>query len=121
MTRQCLIWCAYIFLHYQPSFCRALLVSFSVPLSLPFSVCLSVPPGFSSRFHHGSFSRSSQTSDSKIGTPGPGVIGSALGLLGSMSVYNDWMGWKIDIQLPSQCGSMYTCPSRSVPGLLQGF
>ena len=44
----------------------------------------------------GIFSGSSYTSDLKIGTPvaslpGAGVIGSALGLVGSVSVYCDWV------------------------------
>ena len=42
------------------------------------------------------FSGSSHTSDLKIGTPvttlpAPGIIGSALGLLGPVSVYCDWV------------------------------
>ena len=45
----------------------------------------------------GIFSGSSHTSDFKIGTPvaipcqAPGVIGSALGLVGPVSVYCDWV------------------------------
>ena len=48
------------------------------------------------------FSRSSHTSDLKIGTSGlwlpchsPGVIGSALGLVGPMSVYCNWVRLKV--------------------------
>ena len=42
------------------------------------------------------FSKSSHTSDLKIGTPVatclvPGNIGSALGLVGPVSVYSDWV------------------------------
>ena len=50
-------------------------------------------PGFESRDFFGS----SHTSDLNIGTPvglpcqAPGVIGSALGLVGPMSVYCDWV------------------------------
>ena len=49
----------------------------------------------------GIFSGSSHTSDFKIGTPvaipcqAPGVIGSALGLVGPVSVYRDWVRWKV--------------------------
>ena len=48
----------------------------------------------------GIFSGSSHTSDFKIGTPvlpcqAPGVIGSALGLVGPVSVYCDWVRWKV--------------------------
>ena len=54
-------------------------------------------PGFDDRLHRGDLSGSSHTSDSKIGTPvvampGACVIGSALGLVGSVSVYCDWVG-----------------------------
>ena len=45
-------------------------------------------PGFESRLR-GIFSGSSHTSDLKIDTPG--VIGSALGLVGPVSVYCDWV------------------------------
>ena len=52
-------------------------------------------PGFESRLRR-DFSGSSHTSDSKIGTPvatlpGAGRIGSALGLVGPVSVYCDWV------------------------------
>ena len=49
-------------------------------------------PGFESCLR-GNFSRSSHTSDVKIATPlaAPGIIGSALGLAGPVSVYCDWM------------------------------
>ena len=53
-------------------------------------------PGFESRLRR-DFSGSSHTSDLKIGTPvgyparAPGVIGSALGLIGPVSVYCDWV------------------------------
>ena len=46
----------------------------------------------------GIFSGSSHTSDIKIGTPVatlPGVIGSVLGLVGPVSVYCDWVRWKV--------------------------
>ena len=45
----------------------------------------------------GIFSGSSHTCDLNIGTPVatlPGVIGSALGLVGLVSVYCDWVRWK---------------------------
>ena len=45
----------------------------------------------------------------------PGVIRSALGLAGPVSVYCHWMRNKFDRQLLSQCGSTYKCLSRSVP------
>ena len=62
----------------------------------------------------------SHTSDLKIGTPvatlqAPDVKGSVLGLVGLVSVYCDWVRWKFDLQLLSQCGSTYNCLSRSVP------
>ena len=44
------------------------------------------------------FSGSSHTCDLKIGTPVatlPGVIGSALGLVGPVSAYCDWARWKV--------------------------
>ena len=50
-------------------------------------------PGFNP-FGTGIFSGSSHTSDSKNDTPVatlPGVIGSALGLVGPVSVYYDWV------------------------------
>ena len=46
----------------------------------------------------GIFLGSSHTSDLKIGTPVatlPGIIGSALGLVGPVSVYCDWVRWKV--------------------------
>ena len=51
-------------------------------------------PGFESRFARGFFSGSSHTSDLKNDTPVatlPGVIGSALGLVGLVSVYCNWV------------------------------
>ena len=58
-------------------------------------------PGFESHLSR-DFSGSSHTSDLKIGTPvaklpGPGITGSALGLVGPVSLYCDWV--------LSQCGS----------------
>ena len=50
-------------------------------------------PGFESRLRR-DFSGWSHTSDFKIGTPVttlPGDIGSALGLVGPVSVYCDWV------------------------------
>ena len=74
-------------------------------------------PGFDSRSLRGDFSGSSHTSDRKIGTPvptlpGAGVIGSTLGLVGSVSVYCDLMREKKVLQLLSQ---YCYCLSRSVP------
>ena len=51
-------------------------------------------PGFESRLRR-DFSGSSHTSDFEIGTPvgtlpGAWLIGSALGLVGPVSVYHDW-------------------------------
>ena len=56
-------------------------------------------PGFESRLRR-DFSKSSHTSDLKIGTPvaalqAPGVIGLVLGLVGPVSVYCDWVRWKV--------------------------
>ena len=50
-------------------------------------------PGFESHLHW-DFSRSSHTSDLKMGTT-PGAIGSVLGLVGLVSVYCAWMRWKV--------------------------
>ena len=44
-----------------------------------------------------------------------GIRGSALGLVGLVSVYCDWACRKFDLQLLSQCGSTYNCLSRSIP------
>ena len=58
-------------------------------------------PGFESRLRR-DVSGSSHTSDFKIDTPvampcqAPGVIGSALGLVGPVSVCCDWMRWKVE-------------------------
>ena len=56
--------------------------------------------GFESRLCRDFFSGSSHTSDFKIGTPvlpfqAPGIIESALGLVGPVSVYCDWVRWKV--------------------------
>ena len=55
-------------------------------------------PGFESRLRR-DFSGSSHTGDLKIGTPvpclAPGITGSALGLVGPVSVYCDWMRWNV--------------------------
>ena len=54
-------------------------------------------PRFDSRFSRGDFSWSSGTSDLNIGTSvaipcqAPSVIGSALGVVGPVSVYCDWV------------------------------
>ena len=56
-------------------------------------------PGFESHLQR-DFTGSSHTSDFKIGTPvavpcqAPGGIGSALGLVGPVSVYCDWVRYK---------------------------
>ena len=54
-------------------------------------------PGFDSHFRHGSFPRLSLPSNFLMGTlPGAhGVTGSALGLVGPVSVYCDWIRWKV--------------------------
>ena len=55
-------------------------------------------PGFESRLRQDFFVVESYTSDLNIGTPVatlPGVIGSALGLVGPVSVYCDWVRWKV--------------------------
>ena len=62
--------------------------------------------------------RSSHTCDWKIGVPVTtlqtlGEIGSALEWL-ALWQYADWVRWKFDLQLPSQCGSSYNDISRSV-------
>ena len=55
-------------------------------------------PGFDSSLGR-IFAGTSHTSDLKIGTPvaalAPGVIGSVPGLVGPVSVYCDWMRWKV--------------------------
>ena len=56
-------------------------------------------PGFESRLHR-DFSESSHTSDIKLALQwlpcqAPGVIGLALGLVGPVSVYYDWVRWKV--------------------------
>ena len=43
----------------------------------------------------GIFLGSSHTSDSKIGTPVATLPGSGLGLVGPVSVYCDWVRWKV--------------------------
>ena len=50
-------------------------------------------PGFNPRLRRGEVSWSSHTSDLNIGTPvaAPGGIGSALRLVGPLSVYCDWV------------------------------
>ena len=53
-------------------------------------------PGFHSRLRRGDFSGSSHTCDLNLALQwlpcqAPGVIGSALGLVGPVSVYCDWM------------------------------
>ena len=57
---------------------------------------LSCSPGFDSRLSSGDFSGSGHTGDSKMALQwlpcqAPGVIGSALGVVGPVSVYCDWV------------------------------
>ena len=57
-------------------------------------------PGFDFRLRRGDFSGSSHTSDLKLALQwlpcqAPGVTGSALGLVGSVSVYCDWVRQKV--------------------------
>ena len=72
-----------------------------VGLVVKASVSRAEDPGFDSRLCRGEFSGSSHTSDLTIGTPvaipcqAPGVLGSALGLVGPVSVYCDWMRWNV--------------------------
>ena len=60
-------------------------------------VCLeSGSPGFDSRFQYGSFLGQVLSDDLKIDTPvatlpAPGITGSALGLVGQVSVYCEWL------------------------------
>ena len=54
-------------------------------------------PGFDSRLRRGDFSRSRDTSDCKLALQGlpcqaPCIIGSALGLVGPVSIYLEWVG-----------------------------
>ena len=77
---------------------------------------------FDSRLRSGDFSGLSYTSDLLIGIPVAtwqvsGVEGSALGLVGPMLVYCDWVR-NFDLLLLSQCGSMYNCVSGSVPEII---
>ena len=51
--------------------------------------------GFESRLHHGDFFGLSQTIDLKIGTPAGVFVEPALGLVGPVSVYCDWVGQKV--------------------------
>ena len=73
------------------------------------SVSRAADHGFESRFvRRGILSGSSHTSDLKIRTPLatlPGVIGSALGLVGPMSMHCDWMDGQHDLQVVFQSGS----------------
>ena len=71
---------------------------FRVGLGTKASAWRAADPGFDSRLRRGDFSRSSHTSDFKIGTPVailPGVIESALGLVGLVSVYCYWVKQKV--------------------------
>ena len=73
---------------------------------------------FDSSSPHASSSRSSHTSDLKIGNPVaalPGVKGSVLGLVGPMSVYCDWVRKKVRYATSISVWQHITCPSRSRP------
>ena len=81
-------------------------------------------PGFDSRLRRDFCSGSSHTSDLKTGCPVatlPGAwcyrVSPGAGL--PQYLYNV-SGWdrKFDLQLLSQCGSTYSCVSRSVPEVL---
>ena len=67
------------------------------------------------------FSESIHTSDYKIGIPvvtlpGPGVIGSVLGLVDPVSAYCDWVRWKVwSTTSISEWHSTYYCLCRSCP------
>ena len=85
------------------------------------SASIAAGPCIIPAFPRGDFSGSSHTSDFKIGTPVlpcqvPGDEGSAVGLVGPVSVYCDLVRYEsFDLQLLSQFGSTFTCLSRSVP------
>ena len=75
--------------------CRSFLLPPRYSLVVMASASGAEDPGFESRLRW-DFSGSSHTSDLKIGTPvttcqAPGIIGSALGLVGPVSVYCDWV------------------------------
>ena len=106
--------CIYIYIHTNINIHTYLSLSLSLSLDhlgglvVKTSALRAEDPGFASRLRR-DFSGWSHTSDLKIGTQvatrAPFVIGSALGLVGPVSVYRDWMGRKFDLQLLSQCGS----------------
>ena len=88
---------------FSPSHCLVGLVARCLPwdrlvgLVVKASASRAEDPGFESCLRR-DFSGLSHTSDLKIGTPVatlPGVIGSALGLVGLVSVYCDWVRWKV--------------------------
>ena len=63
-------------------------------------------PGFDSRLRREDFSRSSHTSDVSLTLQClpcqvPGDTGSALGLVGPMSIYCHWVRWKVRFATPS--------------------
>ena len=77
-------------------------------------------PGVDSHFQLRSLSRSSHTSDLKIGNPVATLPGTwhyrvIVGQVGPVSVYYDWVRYKFDLQLLSQCDRTLSCLSRSVP------
>ena len=85
--------CAYVCISADPA--SSYLIYPVVWLTVGAPLQMSQPPA-STQSCRDFFSGSSHTSDLKIGTPGlpchaPGVIGSALGLVGPVSVYCDWV------------------------------
>ena len=70
-------------------------------------------PGIDSRWRR-VFSGSSHTSDLNIGTPVAALPGAWHYRISPVSVYCDWVRWKVYLQLLSQCGSTYKCLSRSI-------
>ena len=70
-----------------------------------------------------SFFRSSHTSGSKLvfqwlPCQASGVVGPEMGLAGPEKVFCDWVRYKFDVQLLSQCSSTYNCLKRSTPEIL---
>ena len=77
------------------SLCTSRVISHCPSLAVKASAMRAEDPEFKSCLHHGNFSGSSRTSDLKIGSWVPGVIWSAQTLVGSVSVYCDWVRWKV--------------------------
>ena len=69
-------------------------LSYLVGLVVKASASRTEDPGFESRLRW-DFSGSSHTNDQWLPFRAPGIIGSVLGLVGPVSVYCDWVRWKV--------------------------